>query len=446
MSDSLLPRIHAAFEHQDWATVIQCLRQFSPQPVSSLTEMSEGESSASPVSVSIASAPASNPDAENQEILQFAVKTLTCVDFQARWELVSLITKFDADAIPALTSILETFDPDDDDEEEDWDLLWFIARILGQIRHPSAIAALIQVLQTSPREDVVTAAIMALAQQGIGAIAPLTQLLNHDATKVLAAQALAQIFAQNPAPQLRDILITITQDPNPTLRALVTESLSHSHHPQVTDILITALDDVAAIVRRAAVTGLGIQSKTLDTPLLLSSLEPRLWDLDTEVRRQASIALGRVQTSASATLLATALNAQDFPSSLKPDVVRALVWTDTQAGLNALAHYLQHHSPKAPVYQEIAVMLGRVESPHLYSQATQLLLELLNTHGITWQSIIIRQSIAMSLGQLQQPEAEMALVKLTQDEDERVKLHAIAALKHLHSAHADLHPEEEDLR
>ena len=471
MSDILLNHARTAFEHHDWATLVQDIREFlseqtlnpsTPRSLNNGTKQSTAMEQSSPA---------------QQGMIQLAVQALAYVDFQTRWELVSLIVKFGAPAIAPLVGLLDQFKPaplvpsepcdrdpaptipsiasesisenspisslpsssslypiEEDEEEEDWDLLWFISRILGDIHHPDAIAALIQVLQTSPSEDVVTAAIMALAQQGMAAITPLTQLLNHTATKLLATQALAQIFAKEPTLELRNTLITITQDADPAVRAVVIEALSHSHQPQVTDLILTASDDVAARVRRAAIIALGIQSKQCEPsliPIILKHLEPRLWDLDMEVRRQTAIALGRIQTLESAELLLTALAANDFPAMLKPDVVRALIWTNTQTGLDLLSEYLVDHHPKAPVYQEIAIMLGRVESPQLHAQATAILLDLLHHHGITQQSVIIKQSIAMSLGQLKKPEAEEALVQLSQDGDERVKLHAIAALKTL---------------
>ena len=447
MSDTLLTHARNAFNHREWAALIQDIREFLAQHrenhLAINAQTNGGNSLHSSASESSA----------REAFLQLAIQALLLVDFQTRWELVSLIAKFGPTAIAPLMALMDQFQleetaplPSDhgvspsptlapsEEEAEDWDLLWFIARILGNIQHPDAITALIQILQTSPSEDVVTAAVMALAQQGIAAIAPLNQLINHDATKLVATQALAQIFAKDPNVELRDTLITITQDPEPSVREVVIEALSHSHQTPVTDILITASNDFAASVRRAAIIGLGMRAKVCEAsilPTILSALEPRLWDLDTEVRRQTAIALGRVQTLDSAQRLFTALIAEDFPAMLKPDVVRALIWTNTAAGLDRLNQYLCHHHPKAPIYQEIAIMLGRVESTQLYAQATHILLNLLANHGITQQSVIIKQSIAMSLGQLKQVEAEPALIQLSQDEDERVKLHAIAALKTL---------------
>ncbi|MEM9213013.1 MAG: HEAT repeat domain-containing protein [Cyanobacteria bacterium P01_F01_bin.150] len=476
MSDNLLTHARNAFERHDWATLILDIRKF----------LGKVKSKRANPSVQANGAKKSFDDclvSDRMAIIQLAVQAMPWVDFQTRWELVSLIKRFGPDSIAPLITLLNQFKaenlsssaqeaeqgeaengdrsnisssnlssfeantspsilsvPNNDEDDEDWDLLWFIARILGNIQHPDAITALIQILQTSPSEDVVTAAVMGLAQQGKGAIAPLSKLLHYDATKLVATQALARIFAEEPNMALRDILMTITQDVNASVRAVVIEALSHAHQSQVTDLLVIASDDVAAIVRRAAVTGLGIQAKVCDAsiiPTILKSLEPRLWDLDMEVRRQTAIALGRIQMVESATLLCSALTAEDFPTVIKPDVIRSLIWTNTEEGLNILSSYLHDYHPKASIYQEIAVMLGRVESPQLYEQATFILLDLLNNHGVTRQSVIIKQSIAMSLGQLRQPQAEATLVQLSQDEDARVKLHAIAALKTLRGEWSD---------
>ncbi|NER01022.1 MAG: HEAT repeat domain-containing protein, partial [Cyanothece sp. SIO2G6] len=215
------------------------------------------------------------------------------------------------------------------------------------------------------------------------------------------------------------------------VRATVMEGLSHCHHPQITACLIQGAQDQVASVRQAAVTGLGMQAQTTAHDGLVAALQPRLWDADTEVSRQAAIALSRLQTEAAAAVLASALNTPQFPASLKIETVRALIWTNTAAGLNHLHQYLQTHTAKAEIYQEIAVMLGRVEVHSLHSQATVLLLDLLTNHSLTQQSAMLRQAIATSLGQLGQPPAKAALTQLTQDPDERVRLHAIAALKNL---------------
>ncbi|MGK7889928.1 MAG: HEAT repeat domain-containing protein [Leptolyngbyaceae cyanobacterium] len=403
MSDSLLISAHAALDCDDWTTLVQCVRDFLGQKHRAV---------------------------QQEQFIQLGVKALVLADFQTRWSLVPLLSKFGHGAIAPLISALHAFDPDDPgDDEADWDLLWFIARILGNIHHPDAVAALVQVLQTSPSEDVVTAAITALAQQGSDAVPPLLQLLGHSATKEAAAQALAHIFVKNPSDELRQTLMVVVQDPDAMVRATVLDALSHCHQVQATACLIQGAQDAVASVRQAAVTGLGMQAQTVDPTEFISALQPRLWDMDGEVRRQAAIALSRLQTAAAATTLATALKDTQFPATLKLDIVRALIWTNTPDGLDYLSHYLQTHIAKAEIYQEVAVMLGRVEAIPLHRQATELLLDILNHHSLAQQSAMLRQAIATSLGQLGQPGAKAALTQLTQDEDDRVRLHAIAALK-----------------
>ncbi|MEB3233111.1 MAG: HEAT repeat domain-containing protein [Leptolyngbyaceae bacterium] len=405
MSDSLLVSARAAFDCDDWNTLIQCVREF-------LVQKHQGS--------------------QREQFVRLAVQSLVLADFETRWTLVPLISKFGHGAIAPLISALHEFDPDHPSEDEtDWDLLWFIARILGNIPHPDAVAALVQVLQTSPSEDVVTAAIMALAEQGREAIDPLVKLLGHNATKAVAAQALAHIFVKDPADELRQTLMVMLQEPDAAVRATVLEALSHCHHAEITDCLLHGTQDQVASVRQAAVMGLGMQAHRLDQAAFISALQPRLWDTDAAVARQAAIALSRLQTAAVAAVLAPALNDSQFPAALKLEIVRALIWTNTPDGLQHLGHYLQTHTAKAEIYQEIAVMVGRVEAGSLHRQATELLLDILTHHSLTQQSAMLRQAIATSLGQLGQPEAKAALTQLTQDTDERVRLHAIAALKAL---------------
>lgn len=423
MSDSLLVLARTAFDCSDWATLSQCIqeclaRQTGPAAQDIYNSVAENRLLDS------------GDPAEKDMIIALAVQALTLVDFQTRWTFVPLIAKFGHPAISPIMSVLAEFEPDDE-EEADWDLLWFIARILGDIQHPDAVMALVQLLQTSPSEDVMTAVVMALAQQGHEAIEPLMQLLGHAATKKVAAQALAQIFVKEPTINLRESLTKITEDPDPSVRVTVIDALGHCQHPQVIECLVKASQDSVASVRQTAVTGLGMQAQGIDHTVLMPVLRSRLWDTDADVRRQTTIALSRLQTGAAADILATALNASDFPSYLKSEVVRSLVWTNTPDALNHIRTYLQTHTAKAEIYQEIAVMLGRVELGTLKLQATQLLLDLLTSYGISQQSAMLRQAIATSLGQLGQTVAEPALRQLTQDSDERVRLHAIAALRHL---------------
>ena len=359
------------------------------------------------------------------------VDTLKMGDFQARWEASKLLAKSGAVAIEPLLVILG-------EEDSDWELLWFVARILGNIAHPAAVSALVNLLATATHEDVAGMAATALAHHGTTAIAPLTTLLQQEATRLFAVKALAQIRH----PEAISPLLTLVSDPDPAIRAAAIEALSHFHTPAVSTVLLTALADMTTSVRKAAVIGLGIQAAHMDTPelgQLTQHLQERLRDFNLDVCCQAAIALGRIGTNQAADALFEVLQSPHTPVALQLEAVRALSRIDTPHALESL-HFLIKHSVSASaqlatlltsdVQQEILAVLGRTESPKTQEQATQILLDLLHRSGQVL-TLKHKQTIALSLGQLGQPIAIDALIHLLADSSASVRFHAIAALKQL---------------
>jgi HEAT repeat protein len=208
-------------------------------------------------------------------------------------------------------------------------------------------------------------------------------------------------------------------------------------------VLMRALSDAATAVRQQAVVGLGMRSDLAESMALVPLLADRLLDRDLEVCQKAAVALGRMRTNAAAVALSQTLRASQTPIPLRLGIVRALGWMETTIALDILRQTLfclETTAALRPVHQEVIAVLGRWTAPALQGQATQLLLALLTSqHAITADSDI-RQAIAVSLGALGQLTAIESLMQLLADEEVRVRLHAIAALKALdaRTAHQQL--------
>lgn len=369
-------------------------------------------------------------------LLDMALEVLVAGDFHQRWEIVKLLPKlgqktYAGDIEPVIAPLIEILE----DEEADEELRWFAGRTLGDFDHPTAIAALVEVLKTSDSEELSAMAAAALGQIGSPAVAALTQLLAEENTRLLAVQALSHIRrSETIAP-----LLGVVQDPQVTIRAAVIEALSSFHDPRIPPILISALDDLAAQVRREAVIGLSFRPDLREELDLVNRLRQRLYDFNLDVCAAAAIALGRLGTDTAAAALFQVLQSPNTPSSLQIEIIRALGRVGTATSL-AYLHSGLNQLESVTMWQEIVTVLGRVEQPDLMPQAAQILIDVLkSTHPAT-QHESVKQAIALSLGQLGEMQAVDPLIQLLADRDVGVRLHAIAALKHLapEAAHRQL--------
>ncbi|MDY6786253.1 MAG: HEAT repeat domain-containing protein [Cyanobacteriota bacterium] len=353
-----------------------------------------------------------------QQSLDLALGVLEGGDFQERWEIAKLWSKLGETAIAPVITLLR-------DEEADWEARWFAARILGQFEHPDAIAALVETLQTSEDEELASIAATVLASFGSRAVEILAQLLEGDETRELAARSLSQIRCVETV----DPLLTLVKDINTELRTIAIEALSSFRDSRIPPILIEALSDRAAAVRKEAAIGLGLHPQLAPTLNLTSHLKPLLYDLDEAVQTAAANALGRIGTPDAAIFLFEALIDEANSFSLQKSLIHALVWVETSENLELLRQALPFVPPLC--VEEIIKVLGRVKSPDLRPQAAQILLEINCERGV--RAIALKQALARAWGQLQHESAIAALQQLRLDADQRVRLHAIAALKHFPS-------------
>lgn len=360
-----------------------------------------------------------------EQILLLTLDVLAAGDFQDRWQVAKVFPQLGKSVVAPLIEILQ-------DQAADWELRWFVARILGDIHAPEVVMALVNLLQATEDEELRAAAAAALASQGSSAIQVLDTLLQSEtkATRVLAVQALSQIRR----PQTIASLLRAVDDPEAAVRAMAVEALSSFHDQRVPPVLVKALADPAARVRQMAVIGLGLRSDLLQELGLVNLLAPLLWDLNLDVCQQAAIALGRLGTPAAADVLFRALESPQggqpsrllTPIPLQVAIVRALGWQPTPESLGYLQQALSFTPP--PVRLEVVRVMGRLSSPDLLSSAAASLRSLLPVLPADPE---LKQAIALSLGELADLQSIPALIQLLADPDLGVRLHAIAALKKL---------------
>jgi HEAT repeat protein len=348
-------------------------------------------------------------------------------DFQTRWEVSKTLVSLGATVIEPLIAIFRetTTEPE---AEADWELPWFIVRILGQFSDARSIPLLTEVVKTHPSEEVTSMAALSLAKLGEAALPALHALMQEPETCLFAVAAIAQVREAKAI----DLLLEVMQNPNPQIRAAAIEALSGFLDDRIPALFAQALKDPASQVRRAAIVGVGLRATQLDSTEVVAQLIPLLEDLNLSVAQQAAIALGRIGTDGAVTGLIQGLSIP-FPTPLYLEIIRSLGAVASSAALNALEDYLQHCSTldqpdQAHLVQETIVVLGRVESNPAKLKATQILMQFLEKSD---PSAEVKQRAALSLGQLGQLEALDSLVQLLADPQAGVQFHAIAALKRL---------------
>jgi HEAT repeat protein len=358
--------------------------------------------------------------------LEIALEALTDGDFRERWEAAKLFSALSLEAIVALLDLLET-------EEDDWELCWFIARILGQSDRPEAIAALIDLLDRTDNEEVKVIAATTLANFGQRAIEPLTRLLKEPQWRRLAIQALSLTNHS----EAIEPLLSIVNDPDPKVRAAALSALQSFRDPRVLPLFVTALEDFSTAVRREATIGLGLRateemaarSQNLEHLDLVKLLEQRLYDVDFSICQQAAIALSRCGTDTAALALFRVMQAPHTPFLLQVEIVRSLSWIDSLLVLEYLRQSLNLKSPI--VCLEGIRALGQVSQPQYQSIAAQLLLDWWRSTPSALQHSEIRQTLALELGRLGNPQALPYLQTLKNDPDAKVRIHAETAYKKL---------------
>jgi HEAT repeat protein len=404
--NQLLVQARAAYDAAEWSLLIQCLQQLILETDSKHLDEVECQ----------------------ENLLELALSALEVGDFQQRWEVAKMFTRLGSITIPPLVAILE------DDATED-ELRWYAVRILGELKQTEVIPSLVELIQSTDNEELRGMAAIALGQLGKKAILAVTELLADDDTRLLATQTLCYIRNQETILPL----LSVVQDSQEAVRAAAIEALSSFHDARITQALLTSLEDTSATVREEAVRGLGFRPELRDTPVgsgcrdrldLVTCLQAKLYDTNLDVACAAAVSLSRMGCDAAAFHLYQVLVTYDTRLKIQIESIRGLIWIGSISGLEYLQKAL-NTLVSPTLWQQIVVVLGRVQHSFLSQKATEILLEIFHQNHPASEISNIKSAIALSLGQLGRDEAIETLISLSGDTDNQVRLHAIAALKNL---------------
>jgi HEAT repeat protein len=362
----------------------------------------------------------------NQLVLDLACQVLTNGDFDQQWQIAKIIPKIGEIAVTPLLAILDDHDYDLEDR-------WVVARVLGDFGQPQVIAALIALISQNEDAELTAIATTALTKIGVPAIAALTDLL-ATADRGSAITILAQIRHS----QTIEPLITVIDDPDPQLRALVIEALGSFHDQRILPLLLTKLTDTAAIVRKAAVIALSLRSDRSAELNLSQHLRPLLFDLNLAVCQATALGFARFTDDLFVvTMLTEVWRSAQTPTELRSSIVLALGWIGTKSAIDSLISALDLTEVGLDQQQilEIIMAIGKTDHEQIY--ASQILANYLQVNAyksapiLTGLTAIVKQEIATTLGNLGNPSIVSDLVQLSQDPDDRVRLHAQNAISKL---------------
>ena len=390
----LLQQAQAAQAVGNWTEVTQCLQQLALV----------------------------NIEPEASQVLDLALTVLDEGDFHQRWDVAKVFPSLGANAgigiERAIAPLIEIVTSNEQEEE----LRWYAARILGEFAHPKAIAALVDLLKSTGDDELVSMAASALGQIGNPAVEALSELLVEETTRPIAVKSLAHIRRS----EIIAPLLKVVKDPDANIRAMAIEALGSFHNGEIAPVLLNALNDVAAPVRKEAVTGLGFRSDLREELDLVDKLIPRLYDFNIDVCSTTVTSLGRLGSDRAAEAIDALLNSPT-PLNLQLECIRALGRLETPLALQYLGSCL-NESSSPTLQQEVIKVLGQVEQ--LPAIAGDILLEALQL------SNSLTSAIALSLGRLGELKAIEPLINLLANSDTGVRLHAIAALQQLAPAQA----------
>ncbi len=356
-------------------------------------------------------------DSELEQAVAIAIQILRVGDFQTRWDIAKIFPKIGKPAIAPLLEILS-------DEKAELEIRWFALRILGEFNEPQIVISLVKLLEETEEEELAIASAQTLAKIGQPAIEALIELLKEEKSRLLAVKSLAQIRRS----EVIEPLLSVIDDSMAEVRVTAIEALGSFHHKNLIPVFITALQDTSFSVRKEAIIALKMRAKFKDEFDLVNYLQPLLYDINLEVCQQAVLAMGCMKDEAAIKALFDILNFNNAALFLKQEVVRALNWSNSFLALDYLKDCL--YTNDIALSQEIITILGRQESTQLKSYATKILIDFLNSQGITHQSGI-KQVVATSLGELGDLRALTHLEKMALDDDSKVRLYARAAIKKL---------------
>lgn len=364
----------------------------------------------------------------NKEIEE-AIASLSMGDFHSRWDSAKRFVKLfrDEQSVIALVNALN--------ESSDPEYQWFLVRILGQYDHPAAVEAITALLVSTSEPEIQAESIKSLVQLGDCAIATLSRKLSAGSidSRRLAACALARIRRS----AVIDPLLSVVRDQDSELRLTAIEALGSFHDPSVTPVLIEALSDEDAIAIEA-IQALGRRVDLLETYDLVELLQRCLLEGSEQVAKESAIALGRLGTEKSVSVLGLLLT-QPMPTDVKLAAVRALSWINSESAIVHLSAAFDAQVPivMPQVKQEIAKALGQVRSASHKPTAAEPLVSWLKQlqsklgEDDLHNSFTLKQTVISSLTWLGAVSAIESLIPLLADADARIQMHVLNALRQI---------------
>jgi HEAT repeat protein len=161
---------------------------------------------------------------------------------------------------------------------------------------------------------------------------------------------------------------TLTNDPNPSVRAKAATAIGKLHDPKFSPTLLTALTDESPLVRQAIIQSLGQIGATAAIPELITALT----DPNPEISSAAAIALGQLKADQAIPTLLQALAVSPLLTAIQnatdPTEMNSLIDALTSIGLKhptsieliqSTAKNLINHSTNSQLRQSAIILLGR---------------------------------------------------------------------------------------
>jgi HEAT repeat protein len=178
---------------------------------------------------------------------------------------------------------------------------------LGRIGNPSAVPALLVLLETTSGSETAVSITSALGAIGDPrAFEPLVFLLDHPKAAVRHAAVGALSSIAHPA--LRERLAELLASPSPAVREAAVRIVGYFGYEEYADRLLALCDDADESVRRAAVE----HAAYLDDPRVPAIVARELRDAPAPTRAAAARALARLEPGAVTDVLADALADPDL--------------------------------------------------------------------------------------------------------------------------------------
>jgi len=290
------------------------------------------------------------------------------------------------------------------------------ANALSKLKDPTSLAILAQTLETSNPDRLVAALQLLEGLRTDAATETVAALLQHSDVRVRSTAA--GVLGRVAAARYQDQLLSLLNDPEGRVRANAVGALGQTHDLALVEKLRAMLNDPVLRVRIAATLAL----RTLQGAEAVRNCLPMLRDLaqgDSVSRSAAAYALGQIPLAESTEILRALLHDSDLHTRCLaakslgsvgsveaiPDLIESL------AGPHELRHHARHGLAK------------------IVSRGDEACVEGLMRTALTSPRLEIRSELAQVLGRLESPRVFTVLISLLGDSEWRVRWKALKAFE-----------------